>query len=291
MTGFGEAERDTPAGRLRAEIRTVNHRFFSVNLKLARALERFDPAVREWLRALMPRGHVNCSIRMEASDADGGTAGLRLDEARARQYLLALSELKERLGLPGQVDVAMVARYSDILVVDDEEAVTVEAADVQAVVEAAARSTVLMREQEGLRLGTDLEDRLRGIEVAMSVIEQQAPARLISERDRIRRVVAELLDGIQIDEERVAREVAFLAEKWDISEELVRLRSHLALFRESLESNSAEPVGKRLGFLVQEMNRETNTIGSKANDAAIEHRVVAIKEEIERLREQVDNVE
>jgi uncharacterized protein (TIGR00255 family) len=193
--------------------------------------------------------------------------------------------------LPGQVDVAMVARYSDILVVDDEEAVTVEAADVQAVVEAAARSTVLMREQEGLRLGTDLEDRLRGIEVAMSVIEQQAPARLISERDRIRRVVAELLDGIQIDEERVAREVAFLAEKWDISEELVRLRSHLALFRESLESNSAEPVGKRLGFLVQEMNRETNTIGSKANDAAIEHRVVAIKEEIERLREQVDNVE
>lgn len=291
MTGFGEAERDTPAGRLRAEIRTVNHRFFSVNLKLARALERFDPAVREWLRALMPRGHVNCSIRMEASDADGGTAGLRLDEARARQYLLALSELKERLGLPGQVDVAMVARYGDILVVDDEEAVTVEAADVQAVVEAAARSTVLMREQEGLRLGTDLEDRLRGIEVAMSVIEQQAPARLINERDRIRRVVAELLDGIQIDEERVAREVAFLAEKWDISEELVRLRSHLALFRESLESNSAEPVGKRLGFLVQEMNRETNTIGSKANDAAIEHRVVAIKEEIERLREQVDNVE
>jgi uncharacterized protein (TIGR00255 family) len=185
----------------------------------------------------------------------------------------------------------MVARYGDILVVDDEEAVTVEAADVQVVVEAAARSTVLMREQEGLRLGTDLEDRLRGIEVAMSVIEQQAPARLINERDRIRRVVAELLDGIQIDEERVAREVAFLAEKWDISEEFVRLRSHLALFRESLESNSAEPVGKRLGFLVQEMNRETNTIGSKANDAAIEHRVVAIKEEIERLREQVDNVE
>jgi uncharacterized protein (TIGR00255 family) len=291
MTGFGEAERDTPAGQLRAEIRAVNHRFFSVNLKLARALERYDPAVREWLRALMPRGHVNCSIRLEASEADGGSAGLRLDEARARQYLLALSELKERLGLPGQVDVAMVARYGDILVVDDDEAVTFDAADVQAVVEAAARSTVTMREQEGLRLGADLEDRLRGIEAAMSLIEQHAPARLITERDRIRRVVTELLDGVQVDEERVAREVAFLAERWDISEELVRLRSHLALFRESLESDGGEPVGKRLGFLVQEMNRETNTIGSKANDAAIEHRVVAIKEEIERLREQVDNVE
>jgi len=291
MTGFGEAERDTRAGRLRAEIRTVNHRFFSVNLKLARALERFDPAVREWLRALMPRGHVNCSIRLEASDAEGGSAGLRLDEARARQYLQALTDLKERLSLPGQVDVAMVARYGDILVIDDEETVSVEATDVQAIVETAARSTVTMREQEGLRLGADLEERLRGIEVAMAVIEQNAPARLVSERDRIRRVVSELLDGIQLDEERIAREVAFLAEKWDISEELVRLRSHLALFRESLESNGGEPVGKRLGFLVQEMNRETNTIGSKANDAAIEHRVVAMKEEIERLREQVDNVE
>jgi uncharacterized protein (TIGR00255 family) len=291
MTGFGEAERDTPAGRLRAEIRTVNHRFFSVNLKLARALERFDPSVREWLRALMPRGHVNCSIRLEVAGADGGSAGLRLDEARARQYLQALSELKERLALPGQVDVAMVARYGDILVLDDEEAVTVEAADIQAVVEAAAGSTVTMREQEGQRLNADLEDRLRGIEVAMALIEQLAPARLITERDRIRRVVTELLDGVQVDEERVAREIAFLAEKWDISEELVRLRSHLSLFRESLESDKGEPVGKRLGFLVQEMNRETNTIGSKANDAAVEHRVVAIKEEIERLREQVDNVE
>lgn len=291
MTGFGEAERETPAGRLRAEIRTVNHRFFSANLRLSRAVERFEPAVREWLRGLLPRGHVNVSVRLERPDVEEGGNALRLDEARARQYLRALSDLKETLGLPGEVDVAMIARYGDILSTDEEVVLDVEADDVRAVVEAAGHATIAMREEEGLRLAADLEDRLRGIEVAMAAIEELAPARLVTERDRMRRVVVELLDGAQVDEDRVAREIAFLAEKWDISEELVRLRSHLELFRTSLESAATEPVGKRLGFLVQEMNRETNTIGSKANDAAVEHRVVSIKEEIERLREQVDNVE
>jgi uncharacterized protein (TIGR00255 family) len=291
MTGFGEAERETPAGRLRAEIRTVNHRFFSANLRFSRAVERFDPAVREWLRALLPRGHVNASVRLERPDVDDSGSALRLDESRARQYLRALTDLKESLGLPGEVDVAMIARYGDVLSTDEEAVVSVAADDVRSVIEAAARATISMREEEGSRLAADLEERLQAIERAMSAIEEMAPARLVTERDRMRRVVAELLDGAAVDEDRVAREIAFLAEKWDISEELVRLRSHLELFRVSLESDAAEPVGKRLGFLVQEMNRETNTIGSKANDAAIEHRVVAIKEEIERLREQVDNVE
>lgn len=290
MTGFGEAERETPAGRLRAEVRTVNHRFFSSNLRFSRPLERFETQVRDWLRAWMPRGHVNCSIRLERPDAGEG-AGLRLDEARARQYLGVLSELRERLGLPGEVDLAMIARYGDILSADEDEQVAVEVEDVQEVTESAARSAVAMREEEGLRLAADLEDRLRAIETAMAGIEIRAPERLVVERDRMRRVVSELLEGIPIDEDRVAREIAFLAEKWDVSEELVRLRSHIELFRASLGSDASEPVGKRLGFLVQEMNREANTIGSKANDAPMEHRVVAIKEEIERLREQVDNVE
>lgn len=292
MTGFGEAERDTSAGRLRMEIRTVNHRYFSANLKFSRAVERFEPAVREWLRGLLPRGHVNGTLRLDRPGAEeGGAPPVRLDEARARQYHAALEDLKRTLDLPGEVDVALIARYGDILLAEEQETVEVEADDVRAVVEQAARATVAMREEEGVRLAADLEDRLRAIEVALADIEAQAPARLVAERDRIRRVVTELLDDVPIDEDRVAREIAFLAEKWDISEELVRLRSHIELFRASLASGPGEPVGKRLGFLVQEMNRETNTIGSKGNDARIEHRVVAIKEEIERLREQVDNVE
>jgi uncharacterized protein (TIGR00255 family) len=135
-----------------------------------------------------------------------------------------------------------------------------------------------------------MEERLQAIERALAEIAERAPARLLVERDRMRRVVAELLEGMTLDEERIAREIAQIAERWDVSEETVRLRSHLALFRSSMDAK-AEPVGKRLSFLTQEMNREANTIGSKANDAPIEHLVIAIKEEIERLREQVENVE
>lgn len=291
MTGFGEAERDTPAGRLRAEVRTVNHRFFSANLKLARAAERFEPLIREWLRTALPRGHANFSLRLVPPEGSGAPGTLRLDEDRARTYLGVLRALKERLQLPGEVDVALLARHGDIFTAADETEVELEADHVQAVTEAAAAAAIVMREEEGRRLRDDLEDRLVAIEAAMVDIADRAPARLVAERDRIRRVVAELLDDVAVDEDRVAREIAFLAEKWDVSEELVRLRSHIELFRGYLASHAHEPVGKRLGFLVQEMNRETNTIGSKANDAAIEHGVVAVKDEIERLREQVENVE
>jgi uncharacterized protein (TIGR00255 family) len=148
-----------------------------------------------------------------------------------------------------------------------------------------------MREDEGRRLHADLEGRVAAIEEALGTIEELAPARLAAERDRLREAVAELAGAVAVDEERLAQEIAYLAERWDINEELVRFRSHNELFRELLAADAAEPVGKRLGFLVQEMHREANTIGSKANHAAIAHRVVAIKEEVERLREQVENVE
>jgi uncharacterized protein (TIGR00255 family) len=159
------------------------------------------------------------------------------------------------------------------------------------VTDAAAKAAIVMRENEGQRLETDLRERLDAIEAALEVIAQRAPARLIAERDRLRKAVAELAGDISVDEERLAREVAYAAERWDISEETVRLRSHIELFRQTLAASADEPVGKRLGFLTQEMHRETNTIGSKSNDAEIEHRVIAVKEELERLREQIENVE
>src|SRR5688572_12353616 len=292
MTGYGEAERDTPAGRLRAEARTVNHRYFSLNVRLGRSVDRFEPQIREWLRALLPRGHVNFSLRLEVTDAVADAGPLQLNEAKARQYVRLLNELKQKLALPGEVDLALISRMTDLVVEEEETHATPLAADdVRAVTEAAAVAVISMREEEGLRLADDLEERLRGVEVAMQRIAELSPARLIAERDRMRRVVAELLEGVPIDEDRIAREIAFIAERWDISEEVVRLRSHIELFRSSLADPSAEPVGKRLSFLTQEMNRETNTIGSKANDAAIEHQVIAIKDEIERLREQIENVE
>ena len=125
----------------------------------------------------------------------------------------------------------------------------------------------------------------------LAVVEERAPERLVRERDRLREAVRELAAQVDVDEDRLAREVAYLAERWDINEEVVRFRSHLVAFREALDGEGAEAVGKRLGFLVQEMHREANTIGSKANDAVIAQASVALKEEIERLREQVENVE
>lgn len=293
MTGYGDAELDTRVGRLRAEIRTVNHRYFSANLRLARALERFEPVVRESLRAQLPRGHVNFALRLEVPDAVGGAgAALRVDEERARAYVAALRALQERLAIPGEVDLSLLSRFGDLIVPAEElETEAVAAEDVQRVTAAAAAAAVGMREQEGLRLAQDLAERLRAIEAALERIAARAPERLVVERDRMRRVLAELLQGVPLDEERVVREAAFMAERWDVSEELVRMRSHLELFRSTMEADSEEPVGKRLSFLTQEMNRETNTIGSKANDAAIEHDVIAIKDEIERLREQIENVE
>jgi uncharacterized protein (TIGR00255 family) len=292
MTGYGEAELDTGIGRLRAEIRTVNHRHFSLNLRLARALERYEPQVREWVRASLPRGHVNCSLRLEAGETPADAVALRLDEGKARQYLHLLQSLKEQLGVPGEVDLALLARFGELIIAaDDSEAPIPDAEQVRRVTEAAATAAVAMREQEGRRLWDDLEQRLVGIERAMARIAELAPNRLVAERDRMRRVVADLLESIPVDEDRIAREIAFLAERWDISEELVRMSSHIELFRASLADDSPDPVGKRLSFLTQEMNRETNTIGSKANDAAIEHQVIAIKDEIERLREQIENVE
>ena len=148
-----------------------------------------------------------------------------------------------------------------------------------------------MREAEGLRLADDLGERLAAIGARLDTVEARAPERLVEHRDRLREAVPELAEQVDVDEERMGREIAYLAEKWDINEEVVRFRSHVELFREALAGDGSEPVGKRLSFLCQEMNREANTIGSKTPDADASSLVVEMKSELEKIREQVQNVE
>jgi uncharacterized protein (TIGR00255 family) len=293
MTGFGEAERQTEAGTLRVEIRTVNHRHLSVNFRTPTSLAKWEPQMRDWLRAHLARGHANVAIRLEpAAGASAAAVGLKLDTERVQAYLTLFNELRERFGVGGEPDLAQLLRFSDVIVRDDEGGrVEVPQEELQAVMEDAARAVAAMREDEGRRLQADLEGRLGAIDAALDAISELAPQRLAAERDRLRAAIAELSQGVGVSEERLAQEVAYLAERWDVNEELVRFRSHNELFRELMAANPEEPVGKRLSFLVQEMHREANTIGSKANHAGIAHRVVAIKEEVERLREQVENVE
>ena len=290
MTGFGDAEVPTEVGVLRVEIRAVNHRFLSVNIRNPSALDRYEPKVREWLKERLSRGHLNVTYRLEGEEGERGPA-LAVDLDRARQYLHLFRELGEELGVPGEVTLELLARQTDLVVREPVEQPEIDEDAVRRATAMAADAVVAMRESEGRNLRRDLEDRLAAIAAAVDEIAERAPERLVRERDRLRRSVAELAMDAGVDEDRVAREVAMLADRWDISEEIVRLRSHLDHFVEMLDQDSAEPVGKRLSFLVQEMHREANTIGSKANDAEIEHRVVTIKNEIERLREQVENVE
>lgn len=291
MTGYGDAERDTPAGRLRLEVKTVNHRFFNTSIKTPSGFDRFEKTIADALKEHLPRGHVSAFLSIDRA-ASELAPGLSIDLEKARGYKAALDGLKDELELPGEPDLAMMIRFSDIFRAPEvDRTAGVDAETVAALADAAAAACRLMREAEGLRLATDLEERLSAISGHLDVVEARAPERLTEHRDRLRESVRELSAQVDVDEDRLAREIGYLAERWDINEEVVRFRSHIELFREALAGEASEPTGKRLGFLVQEMHREANTIGSKANDASLAQVSVAIKEEIERLREQIENVE
>ncbi len=286
MTGFGAAEGKVAGGRLRIEIRTVNHRYFNPQLKLPYDLAGVEGELRERLRALLERGHVAVSARwVEQPEAQ---AAVMLDLDRAKQVVKALRELKKRLKLKGDPDLAFVARHPDVLTYSGDGAV-VTWADVQPVAERAAAEVLAMREREGRALAVDLSARLDALEAGAKVIAAKAPDRVTHELARLQKQVAELAGGVQVDPQRLAVEVALLADRVDIAEELVRFQTHLAAVRSALAGSGA--VGKQLGFLAQELLREINTMGSKANDAAITQAVIGMKGELERFREQLENLE
>jgi uncharacterized protein (TIGR00255 family) len=287
MTGFGSAEGPVGSARVNVELRTVNHRFFNPSLKLPSSLSRWEPEVREALRLRIARGHVTVTARLERQSADE----LAVDEARFAKYASALLSLRERHSLGGEVDVATVLRMPDVVrgAADDEVEGTAE--ELVAVVAVAADALTRMREAEGARLAQVMRDRMTLVDQALGRIAARAPERVIAQRDRLRENVRALAEGIAVDEQRLAQEVAILADRLDVGEELDRFRSHVAAFREALELKTGEPVGKRLGFLLQEMLREANTTGSKANDGAMQRDVMQVKEELERIREQVENLE
>lgn len=289
MTGFGEAERPVEDGVLRVQIKTVNHRFLNTSVRTPPGFDRVEHEIQHWLRPHLSRGHATISISLER-DEEARDDLPRIDLVRAGHYAALLREMRDGLELDGGVEVASLLRFNDIFQTPDaKDRATVDPGEVRAAVEDAARNVVRHREAEGGRLEADMSERLAAMAGLLDRVEERAPERLRSERDRLRAQVADLIDNEEVDEDRLAREVAYLAEKWDINEEIVRFRSHIELFAEACAAD--EPVGKRLSFVVQEMHREANTIGSKANDAEISHAAVSLKEEIERLREQVENVE
>jgi uncharacterized protein (TIGR00255 family) len=287
MTGFGAAEGPVAGGRLRVEIRTVNHRYFNLAPKLPGDLAGLEGDLRERLRRDFERGHVAVQARWTEYPERAG--GIAVDLERARLVARRLRELKDTLGLDGDVTLEMVARQPEVLSTTSEAAADTPWAEVEPIVAQAAADCRAMRAREGEALVRELRHRVDLLERAAAVIAERAPGRLVRERDRLRAAVAELLDGRQPDEARLAQEIAFQADRLDITEELVRFRAHMAAVRGALAAD--KPAGKQLGFLAQELGREVNTMGSKANDAEIAQQVIAMKGELEKFREQLENIE
>ena len=286
MTGFGMAEGAVGAKRVSVEVRTVNHRFFNPSIKLPGAYSQWEGDVREALRKKIARGHVSVMVRQEHAAQDGAV----IDETRFAAYVEQLKKLWARHDLGGELSLDTVLRMPGLFS-SSEEVADGSSAELLTIVDAAVASMMAMREQEGARLAQVLEERVDVMERSLEKIARRAPTRMIEQRDRLRAAVKELLDGAEADEQRLAQEIAILAGRLDVSEEIDRFRSHIAAFRAAMRDETGEPIGKRLGFLLQELLREANTTGSKANDAAMLAEVVTIKEELERVREQVENLE
>ena len=288
MTGYGSAEIERSGQRLTAEIRSVNHRFCEVSIRGPKVAMLFEDKIRQLIVDRFSRGKFNLTITWSGAGESGEV--LKLNEGVAERYVELMATLKKRFGLAGEVDVATVAQLPDLFtwehaVISDDESWTL----VKGIVEKCCASMTLMKDREGAALATDFETRLRMVRVELDKVSVRAPLRPQEAKERMVARIKPLLDDVEMDPIRIAQEVALLADRLDCTEECVRLAAHLDQFKHLIEGK--ELAGRKLNFLLQEMNREANTIGSKANDVEIGHSVINMKEEIERIREQVQNVE
>ena len=287
MTGYGRCHIEEDGREMTVEVKSVNHRFLDISYRLSRTLSFLDDAVRKGVGARLARGHVDMFVSYANHRQDAKE--VRVDTALAAAYKQALVQLAEAVGKDANVPLSDYARLPDVLTVQEKEE------DQQAVRELFERALagaldalIDMREQEGARMRADILEKIANIAAIREKVSERAPLVVAEYRDKLHQRIAALTEG-EIDEARLITEVAIFADRAAIDEELVRLLSHIAAIRETVEL--AEPVGRKLDFLVQELNREVNTIGSKASDTMIAQAVVSAKGEIEKLREQVQNVE
>lgn len=288
MTGYGRGKSELDTMQFSVEIKSVNHRYFEFSCRLPRAYIFLEDKLKAYCQSRISRGKVDLFLNTEGQMAD--EVKVEVNSELAGAYISALRRLSEEFGINYDVSATSLTRYNDILTVTkaelDEEAVS------EAVLTATAQAVdafIAMRKVEGERLAQDVLFRTKTILSYVDYIEERAPETVAAYRSRIEQKVRELIGDAQVDEQRLLTETAVFADKVATAEETVRLRSHIDQLCELLKSD--EPVGRKLDFIVQEMNREANTIGSKAQDVEITRRVVEIKAEIEKIREQIQNIE
>ena len=288
MTGYGRGQDVIGSLSVVVELRSVNHRFYEYSSRLPRVYGFLDDKLKSYLQGRISRGKVDVFVQIDAAQA--AASEVTVNTALAGSYLQALQQLEKQFGLRYDVTVSTLARYPDILTVQqaavDEDAVWQA---VQQVTDQALDRFIAMREREGERLRADVLSRADTILKAVSAVEERSPRTVQEHMQKVEARMRELLDGATVDENRLLTEAAIYADKIAVAEETVRLRSHIDQLRQLLDSGEA--IGRKLDFLVQEMNRETNTIGSKCCDIELTRIVVDIKAEIEKIREQIQNIE
>lgn len=288
MTGYGRGEISQDGREFLVEIKAVNHRYSDIFIKIPRHVGFLEDRVRELVGRTISRGKIDVFVTYYNYSEEA--RHVTFDEALAKTYICAVESLRDRYGLKDDITVSLISRYPDVLRVEqgkeDEEYLWQL---LKTAVENALASLIRMRETEGEGLKNALLERTDYIEGIVGKLTERAPEVPIEYKTKFMARIAELLDQQPMDENRLAMEVAIFADRCSIDEELVRLRSHICQVREALHMD--KPVGRKLDFLVQEMNREINTIGSKANDLGITKYVVEIKSEIEKIREQIQNIE
>ncbi len=288
MTGFGRSEGETSLGRVFVESRSVNHRYCDINIRLPRRLLLFEARIKELIRSQLSRGRIDVFMKLDTGGEE--KVQLNVDLHLAEQYYRALQSLRETLQIKDKITLGLLAGAKD-LITAKEESIDLEPywEEIVLILKQSLRDMDEMKRLEGEGLAQDLRQRLERIAQELEGIKQQYPSRLDAYRNRLQERLRSLLGGIEIDSNRFQQEIAILAERTDITEEIVRTESHFSQFFSLLQAD--EPVGRKMDFLLQEINREVNTVSAKANDAEISQRVVEIKAELEKIREQVQNIE
>lgn len=288
MTGYGRQETVIEGKKILVEIKSVNHRFSDYNIKVPRHLGFLEDKIRKYVSENVTRGKIDIYVAVE--NYDEADKDIILNEELARNYIEVLKELRDKFGLCDDISVSNVAQYTDIFKTERREEDQEEVWRlVKTVMSDALKAFVSMREREGERIEKDLRDRIAFMSGLAEKIDERSPQTVEEYRRKLYTKIKELLEDREIDEARILTEVAIFADKVAVNEETVRLGSHFDEFYQILDSG--EPAGRKLDFLIQEINREVNTIGSKANDIEIAKIVVTLKGETEKLREQIQNIE
>ena len=288
MTGYGRAREMRNGRDITVEVRSVNNRYLDCTVKMPRAYIFAEDRMKARVQQAISRGKVDVFVTIDASAADA--AVVAVNEPLARGYYDALTRLKTMFDLSGDITPEVLAKFPDVLAVTKaEEDVEAIAADICAVLDDALAAYNAMRAVEGEKLAADVAGRITTIEAVVGKVEERSPQTVAAYRQRLEAKMQEVLQSTTIDESRILTEAAIFADKIAVDEETVRLRSHIAQLQAMLVSD--EPVGRKLDFLIQEVNRECNTIGSKCNDLTIAQDVVNMKAEVEKIREQVQNME